>query len=80
MTRTLEEIGKTMANKLALINIYKGRYENVREFPIYSELEGMKQTLRILGIDFSLEYDAEVEEWTEVKIEGKTYSAYDTYE
>lgn len=76
MKNTFEEIGKAIATKLYLINVYKERYENIRELPIYSEMIGMTQTLKILGIDFSIEYDAEAEEWTEIRIEGKTYSAY----
>lgn len=61
--KALKEILETLANKIALENIYKreGRYEkNFRECPFHSEAYGMTETLKILGIRVDYEYDEEV--------------------
>ena len=71
MTKTtLREILKTMAIKASICNMVKrdGEYkENIRECPIWSELAGMEQTLRIMGIEFEYEFNADVTEMTAIK-------------
>ena len=59
---TKKEILKVMANKVAIVNRYKyeGYTGNFREFPIFSELKGMEQMLKIMDVDWSYEYDPTV--------------------
>lgn len=76
MTTFTEEIAKVMANKAALVNIAKrdGSYEeNIREFPFYSELKGIEQTLNIMGVKYEYDFDETVQFITGVHI-GDVYA------
>lgn len=68
----LYEILETMANKASIANIHKaeGSYKNMRECPIYSELNGMEQMLKIMGIDFEYEFNEDVTRMTAIKARG----------
>lgn len=74
MTKTtLKEILENMAVKASICNINKkeGNYKNnFRECPFWSELKGMEQTLKIMGIDFEYEFNKEVTEMTAIKAQG----------
>lgn len=73
MTNTkLYEILETMANKASIANIVKaeGQYKNMRECPIYSELHGMEQMLKIMGIEFEYEFNDDVTKMMAIKARG----------
>lgn len=71
---TAREIAETMATKAALVNMARreGTYKNMRECPFYSELYGMYQTLKIMGVEVDYNYNAEVTEITAVTVDGVT--------
>ena len=67
----LKEIVRSMANKAAIVNMHKrdGDYaDNIRKCPIYSELKGMEQMLKLMGIDFNFYYDETVQYITGIEI------------
>ena len=68
----LNEVLEVMANKASIANIAKaeGTYKNMRECPIYSELHGMEQMLKIMGIEFEYEFNDEVTKMTAIKAKG----------
>lgn len=59
MTNSFKAMAQAMANKVKMVRIFADRYENKRECPFYSELAGMKQALKAMGIEFSFEYNEE---------------------
>lgn len=70
---TLNEILTVMAIKARLANIYEeeGKYSNnKRQCPFYSELVGMEEVLKIMGIEFEYEFNKEVTEITAIKAKG----------
>ena len=72
-TSTIKELLNAMACKVRLLEIYKDQYkENVRECPFKSELVGMEETLKILGIEFEYEFNKEVTKITAIKAQGVT--------
>lgn len=77
MTREIiNEIGTQMAIKMAIINraTREGSYkDNFRKFPTYSEWRGMTQMLKIMGIDFEIHFDKEVEYMTGITIDGTRF-------
>lgn len=68
----LSEILHAMANKAAISNIVKeeGTYENMRECPIYSELNGMELVLKMMGIEFEYEFNEDVTKMTAINAQG----------
>ena len=74
MTNTqLNEILDNMVVKASLCNIYKkeGKYKNnFRECPFSSELTGMEQVLKILGIDFEYDFNEDCTEITAITARG----------
>ena len=66
----LYELLLTMAKKAALCNQVReeGAYkDHFRQFPIFSELKGMETALKILGVDWDFEYNADSTKITAVK-------------
>ncbi len=73
MKRIITEIGEIMANKMALVNIERKHptyKDNIREYPIYSELYGMMQTLKAMDIDYDIEWNMEIDQMTSLTIMG----------
>ena len=69
-TSTIKELLEVMACKVRLLEIFKDQYkENVRECPFKSELVGMEETLKILGIEFEYEFN-NVYEITAITAQG----------
>lgn len=67
----LKEIVRSMANKAAIVNMHKrdGDYaDNIRKCPIYSELKGMEQMLKLMGIDFNYDFDDTVQYITGIEV------------
>lgn len=61
MNEMLREIGDRLANKYSLYSIYKNNYNNNhRECPFYSEARGIEEALKVMGINFSIEFDVQV--------------------
>lgn len=57
------EIAKVMANLIALEKDFKDDEEfkgNIRKCPFHSERVGMERMLKMMGIDFEYEFDADV--------------------
>lgn len=56
----IHQIGMVMINKAEIVKFTKNDEEfknNIRFNPIYSELKGMEQTLKLMGIEFEYEFD-----------------------
>ena len=69
-TSKITELLNAMACKVRLLEIFKDQYKgNVRECPFKSELVGMEETLKILGIDFEYEFN-NVYEITAITAQG----------
>ena len=69
----LFEILDTMATKASICNDERPNYidengkTNFRTFPLYSELNGMELTLKIMGIEFEYEFNEDVTRITAIK-------------
>ena len=58
-----KSMAEWMLCKAGIVEIYKGegRYAgNLRECPFYSELQGMMQALKTLGISYEFHYDEDL--------------------
>lgn len=56
--KMLEEILNSMAVKVLMTEQFKDKYKgNLRECPFHSELYGMQETLKIMGVPFQYEFD-----------------------
>ena len=60
MNELFKTLSELMAIKQRVVNIYVDNYENKRECPFYSELRGIEETLKHMGIDFEYEFDNEL--------------------
>lgn len=70
--KQIRTIADAMMNKVHLVNMYKQQYENIREFPIYSELKGMEMVLKMMEIKFEYGFNDEVTEITSLTIGNYT--------
>lgn len=71
--KVIKEIAETMMVKVRCFNLYKENYKNnKRQCPFYSELVGMEQMLKIMGIEFEYTFDLETFEITAITIEDIT--------
>lgn len=73
----IKEIAECMMNKANLVKIFKDDEEfkgNIRKCPFYSELKGMEQMLKIMGIEFEYGFNDDIE-ITSITIEGITVEA-----
>ena len=59
MTNSFKAMAERMAQKAKMVRIFADRYENKRNCPFYSELVGMEQALKTMGIEYSFEYNEE---------------------
>lgn len=75
-TEMIKEFGTVMATKMAIVGFtqdderFKG---NKRMNPFFSELKGMEQALKIMGIDFEYEFNADVTKATAIVINGMKF-------
>lgn len=60
MKEIMKAMAERMANKIRLINHVIEDYENKRNCPFYSELRGMEQALKTMGIDYVYEYNSDI--------------------
>lgn len=68
-----KEIAKVMMTKVRLFNQFKDKEEyknNKRKCPFYSELVGMEQMLKIMGIEFEYTFDLETYDITAITIDN----------
>lgn len=80
-TEMSREIAETMMIKVNCFNLYKNEYKNnQRECPWRSELTGMEQMLKIMGIEFEYTFDLETYLITGVTVNGITVMACDIQE
>ena len=57
MNKMMKDIAERMAITIRVANLYKGKYENKRECPFYSEWKGMELMLKAMGINFEYDFD-----------------------
>jgi hypothetical protein len=73
----IREIGEVMANKGAIINRYRKENpetNNIRKFPFYSEFYGMIQMLKIMGVEYDIEWDStDLDRMTAIIISGEKF-------
>lgn len=73
----IKNIGELAVAKMRVINLYKkeGKYKtNIRECPTYSELYGIIQTLKCMGLDWDVEYNKmNLDEMTAIIIDGERF-------
>lgn len=75
-TEMINNIGDRLVAKMRVVNLYKKKGEyagNFRKCPFYSEFVGMTQMLKTLGIDFDIDWDANVTQMTAVTVMGKRF-------
>ena len=79
MTEMINCIGNKMATKARLVNMvlrvfYDGELNsNLRSNPFYSEFQGMRQMLTAMHIEYSIDYDDNVEQMTAITILGTLF-------
>lgn len=55
----------------------RGEYkDSFRKFPFYSEFIGMTHMLKIMGIDFEIDFDETVTYMTAITISGERFEVY----
>ena len=72
MTKSMKkEIAERMIIKIRLYQCYKDNYkENKRHCPFYSELVGIEELLKLMGIEFEYTYDLNTLEITAVTLDN----------
>lgn len=61
MNEMMKAMAERMANKIRIIPHYIEGYTNKRECPFYSELRGMEQALKTMGIEYGYEYNQDIQ-------------------
>ena len=79
MKEMIDKIGEKMVQKMRLVNMQvNGKIciydDNVRTNPFVSEFAGMKQMLRVMDIDFEIEWNDNVTEMTAITVMGKRFT------
>lgn len=57
MNEMFKAMAERMAQKIKMARIFSKKYTNKRECPFVSELIGMEQALKTMGINYEFEYD-----------------------
>lgn len=72
MTKEMKkEIAERMIAKVRMYQMYKDNYkENKRNCPFYSELVGIEEMLKLLGIEFEYTFDLDTMEITAVTVDN----------
>ena len=79
MTEMINNAGNRMVHKARLVNrVLKDWYngelkDNLRSNPFYSEFQGMRQMLTAMNIEYSIDYDTNVEQMTAITILGTRF-------
>lgn len=77
MNKIIANIGETALTKMRIINRVRkdGEYaDNLRKCPTYSEFYGMIQTLKCMGFEYDIDWNADnLDEMTAITIMGKRF-------
>lgn len=79
MSEMINNVGNRMVTKARLVNRvlkdwYNGEMKsNLRSNPFYSEFQGMRQMLTAMDIEYSVDYDDNVEQMTAITILGTRF-------
>jgi len=75
----IKEIGETMVTKMNLINRVKrtGEYkDNMRKCPWYSEFYGMIQMLKIMNVNYDIDWNEDITEMIAITLNGQRFDLY----
>lgn len=64
----IKDIAERMMIKIRVMYLYINEYKNKRECPFYSELIGMEQLLKTIGVEFEYTFDLDTMEITALTI------------
>ncbi len=78
MNKMINEIGNTLVIKMRVVNMVKRNKEyildnNIRTNPFYSEFVGMTQMLKVMDIEYDIDYNEDVTQMTAITIMGKRF-------
>lgn len=67
--KMMKDFAEVLARKMRLTYSFGASYrDNIRELPFFSECSGIMEALRIMGIAYEYEYNAETDKVTAITV------------